>query len=113
MSKQGKIEEALEYYKSAWRIFREIGDRLSESITLRNLCHLYLVQGRYRAVLACIFLAKKILREMQSPQENVVQGTITLLSYQLGQEQFGEMWKQFEKNDSAVVDSILSDAEMN
>jgi tetratricopeptide (TPR) repeat protein len=113
LSKQEKIEESLEYYKSAWRTFHEIGDRLSESVTLRNLCQLYLIQERYRAALASIFLAKKLLREMQSLQENDLQGTIALLSYQLGKERFEETWRHFEQNDSVVVESIVNDAEMN
>jgi tetratricopeptide (TPR) repeat protein len=108
--KQGKRKEALEYYESAWHHFREIGDRWSESVTLRNLGQLHLVQEQYRSALACLFLARKLLQEMQSPQQNDLQGTIALLSHQLGKEDFEEIWKYFEVNDPVVVESIVNDA---
>jgi len=101
--KQGKIKEAQEYYECSWRIFREIGDRWSESITLRNLGQLHIVRESYQSALVCIFLAKKILQEMQSPHQNDMKGTLALLSHQLGKEQFKTMWVYFEKNERTIL----------
>jgi tetratricopeptide (TPR) repeat protein len=105
--KQGKTKEAQEYYECAWRIFHEIGDRWSESVTLRNLSQLHIVQGNYPSALACIFLAKKILQELQNARQNDMKGILVLLSHQLGKEQFETMWAHFETNEQNISPFVV------
>ncbi len=108
--KRGKKAAAQEYYEQALRIFREIGDRWSEGHTLRNLGQLYLVQGHYKVALACIFLAKDILEEMQRTGSFEMRGIIALIGHQVGKQQFEALLAEVESEASSIVEQALRES---
>lgn len=113
--KQGKKEEAQEYYEQALRIFQEIGDRFNEALTLRNLGQLYLVQDRYgpagyRLALACIFLSNSIFKKMKSSRQREMRGIIALVRHQVGEQQFETLWAEVGSQAVQIVKQALRDS---
>ena len=106
---QQKLQEAREAYEQAWQLFREIGDRWSESVTLQNLSQLYLAQNHYRKALACVFLARKILQELQNPQQDEMKGIVALIRHHFGKAAFETIWSEFAANAQSLPEQILHD----
>ncbi|MBD2158408.1 tetratricopeptide repeat protein [Leptolyngbya sp. FACHB-16] len=63
-SNLGQYEQALNYYRQALTVSRELGDRLNEGIVLSNTALVYDDQGRYTEALDYYEQALTILREI-------------------------------------------------
>jgi tetratricopeptide (TPR) repeat protein len=77
---QGLYDQALDSYRQALVIRREVGDRAGEGITLNNIGAVYDAQGLYDQALENYQQALVIAREIDSePMEETILGNIEAL----------------------------------
>ncbi|TMF48537.1 MAG: tetratricopeptide repeat protein [Chloroflexi bacterium] len=105
----GQKQPALEYYKQALSIAREVEDHEGEGKTLRNLGKLYLDQQRYEAALAALLLARDMLGEIQSTYYVESERGITTLRKTVGENVFTTLLANVEPRASYIVEQVLNE----
>ncbi len=100
---------ALEYCQAALEISIEVADQEGHGKVLRNLGQLCLAQKRYPEALACLFSARKLLEEVQSPGRERLLEIINRLHNQLGDEAFFELVNNVEPRADILVEHYLQE----
>lgn len=103
----GKKPEALDYYQQALTIYREVGDRGGEGVTLWNI-GAFFFQQQDDVALAALLLAWEVLKEVQSPNYINVQEWIDDLREQVGEQQFAVLSAQVKPHAQQLVEQALS-----
>jgi hypothetical protein len=87
-------------------IYREVGDRGGEGITLWNI-GAFFFQQQYDVALAALLLAQEVLKEVQSPKHSDVQEWIDSLRQHVGEQQFVELLAHVEPQAQLIVEQAL------
>ena len=83
----GQNETALEYYKQALPIRREVGDRVGEAVTLNNIAFIFADQGRLADAVSFMERVVEIDKEIRHPDLEDDRAALEMLRQQLREQQ--------------------------